>query len=326
MNAASDEYAFEKPPTRIEALVRLAQMADDAVPARTVGGELGGGALADHTEAVGVVDVEERAMAAGDAGERGQVGGVARDAVHAVHAHEAVIGAVLDQQPLEVVGILEPEPLQRGPAGDGELTAVVDRLVRAAVHEHRAAGGEHRDHRHVDVGDRGQDEGVLAAEKVGQALLDVAEERRAAQEARPARVRAPPLDLCRDRVHDLAVEVEPEVVARREVGQPLVADADPPPVDLVDHGVGHRIRALELVQISAGRQPSVNPLDLTTGPPALWHAATIGVHRRGIGGGHEFLRWEGAGVRRRGGRRVLPASPASAPRGPGSSPFRGPRR
>ena len=40
---------------------------------------------------------------------------------------------------------------------------------------------------------------------------------------------------------DLALEVEPEVVARGEIGQPLVADPDHPAVDLVDDGVGHRV-------------------------------------------------------------------------------------
>ena len=46
--------------------------------------------------------------------------------------------------------------------------AVVDRLVRARVQEDRAAAGEHRDHRHVDVGDRRQHEAVLGAEQFGQ--------------------------------------------------------------------------------------------------------------------------------------------------------------
>ena len=129
-------------------------------------------------------------VAAGDAGEGGQVGSVARDAVDAVHADEPPPGAILDQQPLEIVGILEPEALERGAAGDRELAAVVDGLVRAAVHEHGAAGGEHGDDRHVDVGDGGQHQRVLTAEQLGETLLDLAEEHRAPQQPRPARVRA----------------------------------------------------------------------------------------------------------------------------------------
>jgi hypothetical protein len=71
---------------------------------------------------------------------------------------------------------------------------------------------------------------------------------------------SPLLDVCRDRVHDLPVEVETEVVARGEVGEPLVADPDHAPVDLVDHGVRHRVRALELGQVRARRQPASNPV------------------------------------------------------------------
>ena len=49
-------------------------------------------ALADDAEAVGVVDVEERAVAARDLGEGAQVRRVARHAVHAVHADEPRAG------------------------------------------------------------------------------------------------------------------------------------------------------------------------------------------------------------------------------------------
>src|SRR6186997_3044476 len=121
--------------------------------------------------------------------ERRQVGGVAGHAVDAVHADEARGVALGAQQLVEVVRVLEAEALDGGAAGAGGLAAVIDRLVRAGVEEDRARGGEQRDHRHVDVRDRRQDERVLAAEQLGQALLDLLVEDRAAEQARPARVR-----------------------------------------------------------------------------------------------------------------------------------------
>ena len=90
-------------------------------------------------------------------------------------------------------------------------------------------------------------------------LLDLLVEDGAAEHARPARVRAPLLEVLGDRVDDLAVEVEAEVVAGGEVGEPLVADADHAAVDLVDDGVRHRVRPLELGQLAAGSEPAVDP-------------------------------------------------------------------
>ena len=72
-------------------------------------------------------------------------------------------------------------------------------------------------------------------------------------------MRPPLLDVGRDRVDDLALEVEAEVVARCKVREPLVADPDHPAVDLLDHGVRHRVRALEFGEVVAGRQPLVDP-------------------------------------------------------------------
>ena len=120
-----------------------------------------------------------------------QVGRVAGHAVDTVHADEPGGVALGAQQLVEVVGVLEAEAADRGAAGLRDLAAVVDRLVRARVEEDRARGREQRDHRHVDVGDRRQDERVLAAEQLGQPLLDLLVEHRAAEQARPARVRAP---------------------------------------------------------------------------------------------------------------------------------------
>ena len=158
-----------------------------------------------------------------------------------------------------MVGVLEAEAVDRGAAGAGDLAAVVDRLVRARVQEDRARRGEQRDHGHVDVRDGRQDERVLAAEQRGEALLDLLVEGRAAEQARPARVRAPGVEVRGDRLDDLAVEVEAEVVAGREVGEPVVADADHAAVDLVDDGVHHRVRGLEACEVAAGVEPVLDP-------------------------------------------------------------------
>ena len=235
--------------------------------------------LADHAEPVGVVDVEERAVLAGDPGERAQVGRVAGDAVHAVHADDARVREVVAKQAVEVVGILERESLHGGAAGPGDLAAVVDRLVRPAVEEDRAAGGEHRDHRHVDVRDGRQHERVLASEELREPALDLLVQHRASQEPRPAGVGAPAAQVLRHGVDDLLVEVEPEVVARREVGEPLVADSDHAAVDLVDDGVGHRIRALQLGQIRTGGQPTIDPP--ITARSAARPGFAEGVHEEG---------------------------------------------
>ena len=216
-------------------------------------------ALADDAEAVGVVDVEQRAVLARDGGERADVRRVAGHAVDAVHADQAGRVALGAQQLVEVVGVLEAEALDRRAARAGDLAAVVDRLVGARVEEDRARGGQQRDHGHVDVRDRRQDERVLAAEQLGEARLDLLVEDRAAEQARPARMGAPRVEVGGDRVDDLAVEVEAEVVARREVGQPVVADADHAAVDLVDDRVHHRVRGLERREVAAGLEPVLDP-------------------------------------------------------------------
>ena len=198
-------------------------------------------------------------MLAGDSRERADVRRVAGHAVDAVHADQAGAVALGAQQLVEVVGVLEAEALDRRAARTRHLAAVVDRLVGPRVEEDRARGREHRDHRHVDVGDRRQHERVLGAEQRGQALLDLLVEDRAAEQARPARVRAPRVEVGRDRVDDLAVEVEAQVVAGGEVGQPVVADADHAPVDLVDDRVHHRMGGLELGEVAAGLEPVLDP-------------------------------------------------------------------
>ena len=56
---------------------------------------------------------------------------------------------------------------------------------------------------------------------------------------------APALEIVGDRIDDLLVEIEPEVVARCVVGEPLLADADLAAIDLVDDGVEHAMGVLE---------------------------------------------------------------------------------
>ena len=162
----------------------------------------------------------------------------------------------------------------------GDLAAVVDRLVRPRVEEDRARGGQQRDHRHVDVRDRRQHERVLAAEQLGQPLLDLLVEHRAAEQPRPARVGAPRVEVRGDRVDDLAVEVEAEVVARREVGQPVVADADHAAVDLVDDRVHHRVRGLQRREVAAGVEPVLHPRATAAGARAAGRAGTGDGRRR----------------------------------------------
>jgi hypothetical protein len=195
----------------------------------------------------------------GDGGEGGEVRGVARHAVDAVEADEARRVALLGEQLVEVRGILEAETPHRHPAGLGDLAAVIDRLVCARVEEDRPGGREQRDHRHVDVRDRRKNERVLGPEQLGQALLDLLVQGRASEQPRPARMRSPAVEILGDLFDDLAVEVEPEVVARGEVGEPPVADADHPPVDLFDDGIHHRMGGLQLGEVAHGREPMLEP-------------------------------------------------------------------
>src|SRR3954447_17730352 len=69
----------------------------------------------------------------------------------------------------------------------------------------------------------------------------------------------PTLERGQHGIDDLAVEIEAQVVARGEVGEPLVADADHAAVDLVDDGVHHRMGRLEGREALAGLEPVVQP-------------------------------------------------------------------
>ena len=163
------------------------------------------------------------------------------------------------QELLEVVRILEAEPLHGRSARRRELAAVVDRLVSPVVDEDRPVAGEHGDHGEVDQGDRRDDQRVLAAEELDQPLLDLRVEDGAAEHPRPAWVRPPLVEVLGDRLDDLAIEVESEVVAGGKIGQPLIADSNHPAVDLVDDGVRHRVGTLELCELAAGGKPAVDP-------------------------------------------------------------------
>src|SRR5262245_4868602 len=181
----------------------------------------------------------------------------------------------------EVVRILVAEALDGCASGGGELTPVVDGLVRAAVDVDRSVPGQHRDDGQVDERDRRDDESVLAAEELDQALLDLRVEDGAAEHPRPAWMRAPLFEVLGDGGDNLAVEVEAEVVAGGEVGQPLVADPDHAAVDLVDDGVGHGVRPLELGQLAAGGKPTIDPTwGSGRGPRAV---RTIDAHSPHIG-------------------------------------------
>ena len=66
-------------------------------------------------------------------------------------------------------------------------------------------------------------------------------------------MRPPLVQIRRDGVDDLALEVEAQVVTGSEVREPLVADADHATIDLLDHRVAHWMRAPELVEVVDGR-------------------------------------------------------------------------
>ena len=161
-----------------------------------------------------------------DPGEGGEIRRIAGHAVHAVHADERRLAVRLRDQLLEVRRVFEAEPLHRRAVAARNLAAVVQRLVGARVEEDRPVAGEHRDHRGVNVRDRGQEQRVLAPEQRGKPFLDLLVQHGAPEHAGPARMGAPGLEGRRDRRDDVRLEIEAEVVARREIGEPMVADAD----------------------------------------------------------------------------------------------------
>ena len=62
-----------------------------------------------------------------------------------------------------------------------------------------------------------------------------------------------------NRGDDLLVEVEPQVVAGRPVGEPVVADPDPAADLLVDHGIDHRMLVLQAREVRRRGHPTVEP-------------------------------------------------------------------
>ena len=156
MKASSDEYALEKPAVEHDVVVAFAEVADDAVAAPPVGAEFLAASLADHAEAVPVVDVQDGVIGPGQGGQLGQPGRVAGHAVDAVGADQPGAARVLAQQPLQVVGVVMGEPFQGRPAGPGDHRAVVDRLVGPGVQQDGAAAGQDRNDGGVDMGEGGQ--------------------------------------------------------------------------------------------------------------------------------------------------------------------------
>jgi hypothetical protein len=71
---------------------------------------------------------------------------------------------------------------------------------------------------------------------------------------------APAVQVGRDRLDHLAVQVEAEVVAGGEVDQPAVADPDAAAVDLLDDGVQQVVVGEQVLEVGTGRQPARQPV------------------------------------------------------------------
>jgi hypothetical protein len=72
-------------------------------------------------------------------------------------------------------------------------------------------------------------------------------------------MRSPAADIARDRIHDLWLEIKPEVVARCEIREPVITTPDAPAIDLVDDGVHHAVRRTQCLEVTALRQPAMEP-------------------------------------------------------------------
>jgi len=176
-----------------DVVVGLPGMPDDAVPALSVRAALTRGVFADDAEPVGVVNVDQGVTFPGEGRECREIGDVAGHAVDPVHADHLGDGrwGVIEEpgQCLDVVGGVATH---YGSVGSGDRAPVVDGLVGLSVQEDPSLVGQGRDHGHVDVGDRRQDEGVGGAEQGGEAFFDVEVQARVAEQAGPTRMRAPP--------------------------------------------------------------------------------------------------------------------------------------
>ena len=241
-------------------VVRHVLVAQEAVPGDAVVAELIRGAFADHAEPVGIVQVQEGVVLVREAGECRGIRRVAGHRVDTVHRDQARLSRVGGgQQLFEMRGVVVPEPDHVRAVTRGDHGPVVDRLVRPAVQEHGAVAHEDRDHRHVDVRDRGEEQDVFARQQVGHLLFDLLVETRAAEETRPAGMGSPLGQVFGDRGDDLLIEIEPQVVAGRPVREPLVADPDLTADLLVDHGVDHRVLVLQPREVRCRGHPAVEP-------------------------------------------------------------------
>jgi hypothetical protein len=108
-------------------------------------------------------------------------------------------------------------------------------------------------------GEGRQQQRVGPAEQLGEPGLDLAVQGRAAQHPRPARVGPPPVQVGRDGLDHLAVQVEAEVVAGGEVDQPALADPDPAAVDVLDDRVQQVVVGEQVLQVGERRQPTREP-------------------------------------------------------------------
>ena len=174
MNAASDEYDLERPRDEHDVVVALAEVAHDAV-ARACRRATSRRPRARRSRRS---RARRRRRGARRARARARANAVRSGALPVMLLTPSMqmrrgSSAVLREAAARGRRGRRAEPLQRRAARLRELAAVVDRLVRAAVEEDRAAAGQHRDHRHVDQRDRRQHERVLAAEQLGQPLLDL---------------------------------------------------------------------------------------------------------------------------------------------------------
>src|SRR5207302_2217070 len=104
-----------------------------------------------------------------------------------------------------------------------------------------------------------QRQDVLSTEEFAQRSFDLLVEHWAAQHPRPTGMGSPRPEERGDALDHVWIEVQPQVVARREVRQPVVPDADPAPVHLIDDGVEHRVRRLETAEPVGGSEPLRQP-------------------------------------------------------------------
>jgi hypothetical protein len=132
-------------------------------------------------------------------------------------------------------------PCDRGPLVHG--------LVGVRVNQHGTLPRQNGYHRGVDEGDGREHQAVGRPQEVRQLLFDVHVETGTPEEPGPARVGPPTRQLGGHRVDDGRMEVESQVVTRREVAEPLLPDTNPTARHLVDDGIHHRMRGAEPFEV-----------------------------------------------------------------------------